>query len=50
LLVEQVFKNNNELTKPFPKTLSAINQNAASLITYVQDSSDHDRCNAIDST
>jgi dTDP-glucose 4,6-dehydratase len=48
LLVEQEFKNNNELIKRFPKAFSAINQNTPSLITYVQDRPGHDRRNAID--
>jgi dTDP-glucose 4,6-dehydratase len=50
VLVEQEFTNNAELAARFPKAKAAIEQNTASLITYVKDRPGHDRRYAIDAT
>ena len=50
VLVEQEFTNNAELAARFPKAKAAIEQNSASLITYVKDRPGHDRRYAIDAT
>ncbi|MEH6383020.1 MAG: dTDP-glucose 4,6-dehydratase [Colwellia sp.] len=50
VLVEQEFTNNAELAARFPKAKAAIENNTASLITYVTDRPGHDRRYAIDAT
>jgi dTDP-glucose 4,6-dehydratase len=50
VLVEQEFTNNAELAARFPKAKAAIENNTASLITYVRDRPGHDRRYAIDAT
>jgi dTDP-glucose 4,6-dehydratase len=50
VLVEQEFSKNGELAVRFPYAKAAIEQDTASLITYVKDRPGHDRRYAIDAT
>jgi len=50
VLVEQEFTKNTMLAERFPNAKAAIENNTASLITYVKDRPGHDRRYAIDAT
>ncbi|WP_370979180.1 dTDP-glucose 4,6-dehydratase [Agaribacterium sp. ZY112] len=49
-LMDEAFSNNTDLAHRFPEAKAAINNNCASLITYVKDRPGHDRRYAIDPT